>query len=73
MLDADSDTVGIEINTKHAKATAVGKKVGCKATITEVDGRRIRFEIEAWDETAPIGTAVHDRFIINPEKFMSKL
>ena len=66
MLEADSDTVGIEINT-------VGKKVTCKATITEVDGRRIRFSIEAWDETAPIGSAIHDRFIINPEKFMSKL
>ena len=73
MLDDDSDTVGIEINTKHVKATAVGKKVACKATITEVDGRRIRFSIEAWDETAPIGSAIHDRFIINPEKFMSKL
>ena len=56
MLDDDSDTVGIEINTKHVKATAVGKKVACKATITEVDGRRIRFSIEAWDETAPIGS-----------------
>ena len=66
MLEADSDTVGIEINTKHVKATAVGKKVTCKATITEVDGRRIRFSIEAWDETAPIGSAIHDRFIINP-------
>ena len=73
MLDDDSDTVGIEINTKHVKATAVGKKVACKATITEVDGRRIRFSIEAWDETAPIGSAIHDLFIINPEKFMSKL
>ena len=73
MLDADSDTVGIEINTKHIKATRVGKKVFCRATITEVDGRRIRFDIEAWDETGQIGTAVHDRFIINPQKFMSKL
>ena len=26
MLDADSDTVGIEINTKHVKATAVAAK-----------------------------------------------
>lgn len=73
MLDTESDTVGIEINTKHIKATAVGKEVFCKATITETDGRRIRFEIEAWDEAGKIGLAVHDRFIINPEKFMSKL
>lgn len=73
MLDTDSDTVGVEINVKHTKATAIGKKVFCKATISDIDGRRIRFEIEAWDETGKIGQAIHDRFIINPEKFMSKL
>lgn len=73
LLEPDTDTVGIEINTKHLKATAVGQKVTCKATVTEVDGRRIRFEINAWDEKGMIGNAIHDRFIINPEKFMSKL
>lgn len=73
MLDSNSDTVGIEINTKHTKATAVGKKIFCKATITAVDGRRIHFQIEAWDDADKIGYAEHDRFIINPEKFMSKL
>ena len=39
----------------------------------EIDGRRIRFEIEATDEKGTIGHAIHDRFIIYPEKFMSKL
>lgn len=73
MLDPGTDTVGIEINVRHIKATAVGQQVSCKATITETDGRRIRFEIEAWDNKAPIGQAVHDRFVIFPEKFMSKL
>ena len=72
-LEENTDTVGIEINVKHLKATAVGKKVSCKATITGVEGRRIRFEVEAWDETATIGTAIHDRFVIDPEKFMKKV
>ena len=45
----------------------------CKATIVEIDGRRIRIEIEATDEKGTIGHAIHDRFISYPEKFMSKL
>lgn len=73
MLEADADTVGIEINVQHTKATGVGKKVSCKATVIEVDGRRIRFEIDAWDEKGAIGHAVHDRFVIDPARFMSKL
>lgn len=72
-LEAGKDTVGIEINAKHIKATAVGKKVSCTAKVTETEGRRIRFELEARDETGIIGTAIHDRFIIDPVKFMSKL
>ncbi|MDL2283095.1 thioesterase family protein [Odoribacter sp. OttesenSCG-928-G04] len=73
LLEEGSDTVGVEINVKHLKATLVGKTVSCTATITEVDGRRIRFEVEARDETGVIGTAVHDRFIVHVEKFLSKL
>ena len=72
-LEPGTDTVGIEINTQHTKATGVGQLVSCKATIIEIDGRRIRFEIDAWDEKGPIGHAIHDRFIIYREKFMSKL
>ncbi len=73
VLEPNSDTVGIEINVKHTKATKIGQKVNCQATVIEVDGRRIRFEIEASDEKGAIGNATHDRFIIQPEKFMSKL
>lgn len=73
LLEPGTDTVGIEINVKHTKATAIGQKVTCEASIIEVDGRRIRFEINARDEKGAIGQAIHDRFIIQPEKFMSKL
>lgn len=72
-LETGKDSVGIEINAKHIKATAVGEKISCQATVIEIDGRRIRFSLEAKDETGIIGTAVHDRFIIDPVKFMSKL
>lgn len=73
LLEPGTDTVGIEINVKHLKASAIGKEISCRATIREVEGRRIRFELEARDEKEIIGTAVHDRFIIDPVKFMNKL
>jgi len=67
------DTVGIEINTQHIKATKVGKQVTCTATITKVDGKKLFFDIKAEDEDAAIGRSKHIRYIIDTEKFLSRL
>lgn len=72
-LEKGSDTVGIEMNVQHLKATAVGGQVSCQATITQVEGRKISFKIEVWDAKGQVGSASHDRFIIDPERFMAKL
>lgn len=72
-INEGEDTVGIEINTKHIKATKVGEKVTCTATISKVEGKKIFFEIIAEDEDATIGLSKHIRYIIETEKFISKL
>ncbi|MCQ2218241.1 MAG: thioesterase family protein [Paludibacteraceae bacterium] len=73
-LPEGSDTVGIEINVKHCKASAIGSKITFTATITEIDGRRIAYAIEAKDEKGDlIGSADHQRFVVDKERFMSKL
>lgn len=71
-LDKKLDTVGIQIDTKHVKATKVGKKVTCTAKLTKVDGKKLTFEIEAADEDGPIGSSLHKRYIIDPVKFMER-
>jgi len=72
-LDQNEDSVGIQIATNHIKATKLGDTVTCTAKLTEIDKRKLTFEIEAKDKTGLIGKAVHSRFIIDPVKFMSKL
>lgn len=73
-LDENSDTVGIEINVKHVKATAIGKTVTVEAKIVKTDGRKICFEITATDEAGDvIGSAYHERFVVDKQRFMSKL
>lgn len=73
-LPEGSDTVGIEINAKHMKASPIGAEISCTATITAIDGRKISYSIEAKDDSGDIiGTATHDRFVVDMEKFMSKL
>ena len=71
-LEKGLDSVGIQIDTKHIKATKVGKKVTCTASLIEVDGKKLSFQIEATDEDGPIGSSLHKRYIIDPVKFMER-
>jgi predicted thioesterase len=71
-LEPGQSTVGISINVKHTAATPMGMKVWATATLVEIDRKRLVFDIEAFDEIEQIGTARHERFIIDEEKFMSR-
>ena len=65
-------TVGTKVDIVHIKATAVGKKVSCKSELIEIDRKRLVFSVKAFDEDGEIGSGIHERFIINVEKFMGK-
>lgn len=66
-------TVGGHIDVHHLAATPVGMQVRAVATLTSVEGRKLTFTIQAWDEAELIGEALHERFIIDLSKFMGKV
>lgn len=72
-LDEESTSVGTLVNITHDAATGMGKAVTATATLVEVQGRKLIFEITAADEDKQIGKGTHERFIVNKEKFMAKL
>lgn len=71
-LEEGMTTVGTLVNVSHVSATPIGMKVSCTATLTEIDGRRLVFEVEASDEKGLIGKGTHERFIVDSVKFQSK-
>ena len=72
-LGEGEQTVGIGMKFKHLAATPLGMKVRFTAKLVEVEGRKLTFEVEGFDEVDKIGEGIHERFIINAEKFNSKV
>ena len=66
-------TVGTMVNIKHMAATPVGMTVTAKAELTEIAEKRLLFKVEAFDGKDKIGEGIHERFIINVEKFISRV
>ena len=71
-LPEGETSVGIMMNISHIAATPVGMKVRAVAEITAVEGRKVSFKVEAFDEVEKIGEGTHERFIVKSEKFLAK-
>lgn len=72
-LEIGQGSVGTYIAIKHLAATPIGMRVRCESELVEVDGRRLVFNITAYDEKDKIGEGTHERFIISNDKFQSKV
>lgn len=72
-LPEGSATVGTEMQTTHIKASKLGANITASAELIEFEGRRLLFTVKAWDEAGMIGEGRHTRFIVDRERFLSKL
>jgi predicted thioesterase len=57
------------VDVKHLAATPVGAQVSLKAKVTSFEGRRVMFEVQAFDKLEKIGEGRHERFMINVPRF----
>ncbi|MGE0736473.1 MAG: thioesterase family protein [Alphaproteobacteria bacterium] len=66
--DAGEDSVGARIEVDHLAPTLIGQWVEIKATVTEVEGQRVKFDLEARDALDAIGRGKHIRFTVDKSK-----
>ena len=71
-LDPGQGTVGTRLDVTHDAATPVGIKVWAEAEVTAVEGKKLTFSVQAFDEAGPIGGGTHERFIIAVDRFLVK-
>jgi fluoroacetyl-CoA thioesterase len=72
-LEPGEQSVGISMNLSHTAPTPLGMEVRAVTEVTGVEGRKVTFKVEGFDAKEKIGEAVHERFIINAEKFNQRV
>ena len=72
-LEPGYDCVGTHVEVHHLAATPMGMSVTFRAEITSVEGRRVNFKVEAFDEKEKIAEGTHQRFIVNAARFAARV
>lgn len=72
LLDEGITSVGTKVDIEHVAASPLGASILCKSKLVAVDGRRLDFEVEVFDNTDLIGKGKHTRFTVDADKFYSK-
>ena len=71
-LEEGMGSVGTKLEIEHVSATPLGMTVTCETRLVEVDGRRLVFSVEAFDEKGLIGKGRHERFLVQNQRFQEK-
>jgi fluoroacetyl-CoA thioesterase len=73
LLPAGHQSLGIRLDVRHYAATPVGMRVRVTAELVKVDGRTLDFRVEARDEKEAIGDGLHQRVVVNVERFDARV
>lgn len=71
-LNGGCGSVGTKVDIEHVASSPVGMKITCDSELIEIEGRKLVFKVEAYDEKGLIGKGTHERFIVENKKFQEK-
>ncbi|SNS83495.1 Thioesterase superfamily [Anaerovirgula multivorans] len=65
-------TVGTHLDVKHLTATPIGMKAYAEAELIKIEGKKLTFNVIAYDEKEKIGEGTHTRYIIAVDSFIER-
>jgi len=72
-LPAGYSSVGMLVNVRHLAPTPLGSSVRVLSEVLEVDGLRVTFSVQAWDQSKQIGDGQHQRMVIDEARFLRRV
>jgi len=73
LLPEGQRTVGVALDVKHLAATPLGMTVTARAELVAVEGRRLIFCVEAFDDVEKVGEGTHQRYIVDVGRFQDRI
>lgn len=71
-LPPGSTSVGTHLDVRHLAASPIGMAVRATATLISVEGRRLNFSVEAYDEVEKVGEGSHTRVVVEASRFVQR-
>ena len=65
-------TVGQGIEINHEAPSFLGTTVTFKATLLQIEGNKLTYELIAWDDVGTVAAGRHTRAIVNWELLMNR-
>ena len=66
-------SVGTHLDVRHLAPTPIGTTIRVRAEVLSLDGNRVYFSIEAWDNFEKIGEGTHERVVIEEARFLRRV
>ena len=72
-LPPGSSSVGTHLDVRHLAPTPQGGTVRVRAEVLTVEGKKVTFALEAWDDMEKVGEGRHERAVIDEERFLRRV
>lgn len=66
-------TVGVKVCVSHIAPAPIGARIRVVAKLMKQEGRKLVFEVKAYWRDIKIGEGIHERYIVNRERFLDKI
>jgi fluoroacetyl-CoA thioesterase len=66
-------SVGATVNIRHLAPTPVGAMLRTRSEVLSLDGQKVTFKIEAWDQIDKVSEGTHERAIIEVARFLRRV
>ena len=72
-LPAGFSSVGVHVDVRHLAPTPLSSNVRVRTEVTALEGWRVSFVVQAWDETELVGEGTHQRVVIDEARFLRRV